>query len=192
MQYVIYYLEEQIPLGKLNMTFPQTTGQCPIYYNHYSSGRPSISSNYRFTSRYQDIADEPLYPFGYGLSYSKFEYSNLSLNKTIITSKQTDSINVSVTIKNNSSIPGFEIVQLYIQDLFGTVVRPVKELKDFQKVFFREYEEKTISFLINLEMLKFFNNDLKYIAEPGEFKVYVGKNSVQNLQASFYYKNNCS
>jgi len=173
------------PCGKLNMSFPQATGQCPIYYNHYSSGRPAIIPNYRFTSRYQDIPDEPFYPFGYGLSYSKFEYSNLALDKTVITSKENDYINASITVKNTTPIPGYEIIQLYIQDLFGSVIRPVKELKDFKKVFFEAYEEKTISFKINLEMLKFLDYDLNLIAEPGEFKVYIGKSSSENLESTF-------
>lgn len=171
------------------MTFPQSTGQCPIYYNHYSSGRPaSIKPNYRFTSRYQDIPASPLYPFGYGLSYSKFEYSNLTLSKDTITSSSNDYIDVSITVKNISDTPGYEIIQLYIQDLFGNVVRPVKELKSFKKIHFKENEEKIISFKITLEMLKFLNNDLNFIVEPGEFKIYVGRNSVENLEATFYYK----
>lgn len=176
------------PSGRLNMTFPQATGQCPIYYNHYSSGRPATIPDYRFTSRYQDIPEEPFYPFGYGLSYSKFEYSNLNLNKTIITSQVNDCIHASITVKNISSIPGYEIIQLYIQDLFGDVIRPVKELKDFKKVFFEAYEEKTISFTITLDMLKFLNHDLNFIAEAGEFKVYIGKNSIENIEKIFYYQ----
>ena len=176
------------PSGRLNMTFPQVTGQSPIYYNHYSSGRPAIIPNYRFTSRYQDIEEKPLYPFGYGLSYSNFEYSNLTLNKTIITSTEKDFIEISVTVKNNSSFSGYEVIQLYIQDLFGSVVRPVKELKDFKKVFFNEHEEKVISFEITLDMLKFYNDNMNFVVEPGEFKVYVGKNSVENLESSFCVK----
>lgn len=173
------------PCGKLNMSFPQASGQCPIYYNHYSTGRPAIIPNYRFTSRYQDIPDAPLYPFGYGLSYSKFEYSNLTLNKTILTSKSEDFIKVSITVKNKSDIPGYEIIQLYIQDLFGDVIRLIKELKDFKKVFFESNEEKILSFDINLDMLKFLDKDLNYIAEPGKFKIYIGSNSEETLETTF-------
>ncbi len=177
------------PSGRLNMTFPQSSGQCPIYYNHYSTGRPAILPNYRFTSRYQDIPVSPFYPFGYGLSYSKFEYSNIFLDKSIITSKCGDYIKASITIKNISNVPGYEIVQLYIQDLFGNVIRPVKELKDFKKVFFDANEQKIITFNINVDMLKFLDHNMNFIAEPGEFKLYIGKNCVDNLEISFTYNN---
>lgn len=173
------------PCGKLNMSFPQASGQCPIYYNHYSTGRPAILPNYRFTSRYQDIPDTPLYPFGYGLSYSNFEYSNLILNKKVLTINSEDFIEATITVKNNSNVSGYEIIQLYTQDLFGKVIRPVKELKAFKKEFFKAKEEKNITFKINIEMLKFLDQNLNYIAEPGEFKIYIGKNSKENLETTF-------
>lgn len=171
------------PSGKLNMSFPQHVGQCPIYYNHYNTGRPHIM-NSRFMSRYQDIPTSPYYPFGYGLSYSKFDYQNIKLDHHFI---NNDTITATVTIKNNSSIPGHEIVQLYIQDIVGSTVRPVKELKGFQKVFFGAHEEKQVSFEIKNDMLKFWNANMNFVAEPGEFKVYIG-NSSTNLLCDTFYK----
>ncbi len=161
------------PSGKLTMSFPQATGQCPIYYNHYNTGRPHIS-NIRFASRYQDIPTESYYPFGYGLSYSKFEYSDLKLSSKKI-SKELPII-VSIKVKNNSSIAGKEVIQLYIQDLVASSVRPVKELKGFKKEYFEPLEEKEITFTITVDMLKFWSEKLEYKVEPGEFKVFVGKN----------------
>lgn len=166
------------PCGKLNMSFPQNSGQCPIYYNHYSTGRPNIVDS-RFTSKYIDIPDKPYYPFGYGLSYSNFKYLNLKLDSTIIS--ESSPINVSVKIKNESNIPGYEIIQVYIQDLFGSIVRPVKELKSFKKMYFQAYEEKEIRFEITTEMLKFWNDKLEFVYEPGEFKVFIGPNSEYDL-----------
>ena len=158
------------------MSFPQATGQCPIYYNHYQTGRPHIS-NIRFASRYQDIPTQSYYPFGYGLSYSKFEYSNLSLSNNQI-SKNT-SLTVSVKVKNNSPLAGKEIIELYIQDLVASCVRPVVELKGFQKIEFNPFEEKQVNFKITIEDLKFWNEKLEYKAELGEFKVLVGPNIEQ-------------
>lgn len=162
------------PSGKLNMSFPQATGQCPIYYNHYNTGRPHIS-NIRFASRYQDIPTDSYYPFGYGLSYSKFEYSDLKISSTKM-SKESP-ITLSVKVKNNKNIAGKEVIQLYIQDLVASNVRPVKELKGFKKVYFEAFEEKEISFEITIDMLKFWNEKLEYKAESGEFKVFVGTNA---------------
>lgn len=173
------------PSGKLVMSFPQNAGQCPIYYNGYSTGRPH-TYNFKYLSRYQDIPTKSLYPFGYGLSYCKFKYSNLNLDKKILT-QQADTINVTVKVENQSNYEGDEVVQLYIQDLFGNVVRPVKELKAFQKVHFKAYETKTIEFKINLEMLKFYNYELEYIVEEGQFKVFIGGNSEDVLEDEFCY-----
>lgn len=166
------------PCGKLILSFPQNSGQCPIYYNHYSTGRPNIV-NSRFTSKYIDIPDKPYYPFGYGLSYSNFKYLNLKLDSTLIS--ESSPINASVKIKNESNIPGYEIIQVYIQDLFGSIVRPVKELKSFKKVYFQAYEEKEIKFEITTEMLKFWNDKLEFVYEPGEFKIFIGPNSEYDL-----------
>ena len=173
------------PSGKLTMSFPQNVGQCPIYYNHYNTGRPH---NYegRYLSRYQDIPTESFYPFGYGLSYCKFEYKNLKLDKTEI--DENEKINVTVEIENKSDFEGYEVVQMYIQDLFGSVVRPVKELKGFKKVYFKAYETKKVEFEITMEMLKFWNERLEFKEEKGDFKVYVGGNSMEVLEGRFKIK----
>lgn len=176
---------EANPSGRLTMSFPQATGQCPIYYNHYSTGRPHIA-NLRYVSRYQDIPTESYYPFGYGLSYSKFIYSNLKLSSEKMSNGSK--IIVSVTVKNDSNIPGKEVVQLYIQDLFASVVRPVKELKAFKKEYFSAFEEKYIEFEISEEMIKFWNEKLNYNVEGGEFKVFVGPNSRDTLEEVFEFE----
>ena len=171
------------PSGRLNITFPQSVGQCPIYYNHYNTGRPHIA-NSRFMSRYQDIPTEPYYPFGYGLSYSKFEYYDLHLSSNTIGINTP--ITVTLKVKNTSDIAGYEVIQLYIQDLVGSTVRPVKELKGFQKIHFNPQEEKEITFTITDEMLKFWNDKMEFVSEPGEFKVYVGRNSSDTLCDVFF------
>lgn len=173
------------PSGKLTMSFPQTTGQCPIYYNHYNTGRP-YKSNVRYVSRYQDIPTESFYHFGYGLSYSKFTYSCLKLSSKILTCNSK--ITVSVKIKNDSKVKGEEVVQLYIQDLVASVVRPVKELKAFKKISFLPNEEKEIFFDIREEMLKYWNENLEFDSEDGEFKVFVGTSSENVLTDTFYLK----
>lgn len=170
------------PSGKLTMSFPQATGQCPIYYNHYHTGRPHMS-NIRFASRYQDIPTESYYSFGYGLSYSKFEYSDLKISDSKIT--DNSSIIVSVKVKNNSKVGGKEVIQLYIQDLVASSVRPVRELKGFKKEYFKAFEEKLITFEITVDMLKFWSEKLQYKAEQGEFKVFVGPNAREGKEAIF-------
>lgn len=172
------------PSGKLVMSFPQNVGQCPIYYNHYSTGRPHVN-DLRYLSRYQDIPTESFYPFGYGLSYCKFVYRNLKLDKNEM--QGDEKILVNIEIENQSNCEGYETIQMYIQDLYGSVVRPVKELKSFKKVFFKPLETKKIQFEINMEMLKFWNNDLEYVAEKGEFKVFIGGNSADTLEEKFLY-----
>ncbi len=174
------------PSGKLTMSFPQNAGQCPIYYNHYNTGRPN-TKEYRYESRYLDIPTESFYPFGYGLSYSKFVYSNLTLSSKIVS--EDSNIIVTVNVKNESNYAGKEIIQLYIQDLVSSVVRPIKELKAFKKVYFKPYEEKTITFEITNDMLKFYNEHLDYIVEVGEFKIYIGSNSVDTIEDTFEYVN---
>lgn len=172
------------PSGKLTMSFPQATGQCPIYYNHYHTGRPHIN-NVRYVSRYQDIPTESYYPFGYGLSYSKFIYSDLKISSNKITKDAP--ITVSVKVKNNSNIPGKEVIQLYIQDLVGSIVRPIKELKAFRKEYLKAFEEKEVTFKIDVEMLKFWNEKLEYKVEKGEFKVFLGPNSEDTMEEKFEY-----
>ena len=172
------------PSGKLTMSFPQATGQCPIYYNHYNTGRPHIE-DIRFASRYQDIPTESYYAFGYGLSYSNFEYSDLRISNNKM--DKNSSITVTVKVKNNSNMLGKEVIQLYLQDLVASVVRPTKELKGFKKVCFKPFEEKEISFEITPEMLKFWNEKMEYKAQIGEFKVFVGPNSRDTKEEVFEY-----
>lgn len=173
------------PSGRLTMSFPQATGQCPIYYNHYNTGRPH-NSNIRYVSRYQDIPTESYYPFGYGLSYSNFEYSDLKLSSEEI--KEDEPLIVSIKVKNNSKVEGEEVVQLYLQDLVASSVRPVRELKDFKKVYFKAFEEKTIAFKLTVQQLKFWNERLDFKVEQGEFKVFVGPNSREGNEVIFSYK----
>ncbi|MBE0538839.1 MAG: beta-glucosidase BglX [Ignavibacterium sp.] len=170
------------PSGKLPVTFPRTVGQVPIYYNHKNTGRPGDEKN-RYTSKYLDLPLTPLYPFGYGLSYTKFNYSDLSLSKDKISSN--DQLKININVKNIGRYDGEEVVQLYIQDLVGSVTRPVKELKRFQKIFLKKGKEKTVEFTISEEDLRFTTADMKFKSERGLFKVYVGTNSVDVLENKF-------
>jgi len=165
------------PSGKLTATFPQNVGQIPIYYNHKNTGRPLPEGKWfqKFRSNYLDVSNEPLYPFGYGLSYTKFEYGDLKLSTT--QAKGNQSVTASITLKNTGKYDGSEVIQLYIRDLVGSVTRPVKELKGFQKITIKAGESKTVTFAITPEELKFYNADLKYDWEPGEFVMMVGGNS---------------
>jgi beta-glucosidase len=175
------------PSGKLPMTFPRSVGQLPIFYNHKSTGRPDPESDKDvvFWSHYSDEKHTPLYPFGYGLSYSKFEYSNLKLDKTSFS--ESENIVVSVNVKNNSKVAGKEIVQLYIRDLVGSFTRPVKELKGFEMVELKPFETKTIQFIINKKTIEFYTANSKWEAEPGDFKVFVGGDSETTTEANFQY-----
>ena len=173
------------PSGKLSATFPQNVGQVPIYYSHKNTGRPMANGEWfkKFTSNYLDVTNEPLYPFGFGLSYTTFDISAPKLDKT--TMSVDGSITVSVTVKNTGNRDGAEVVQLYIRDLVGTITRPVKELKGFQKVMLKAGETKEVSFILNNERLKFYNANLEYVSEPGEFKVFVGNSSSNVKEANF-------
>ena len=164
------------PSGKLPISFPGTEGQIPIYYNHYNTGRPATSDSDRFyRSAYTDLSIYPKYEFGYGLSYTTFQYSGLVLSKKKI--KGNEKIEVTMKISNNGKYTGEEVVQLYIRDRVGAVVRPVKELKDFQKIKLQPGESKTLNFAIDKEKLSFFNDKLQWIAEPGEFDLMIGSSS---------------
>ncbi len=165
------------PSGKLTMTFPQNVGQIPIYYNHKNTGRPQAEGQpgQKFRSNYLDVSNDPLYPFGYGLSYTTFSYGNLLLNKVSI--KPNETLQVKVQLTNTGKFDGEEVVQLYIRDIYATVSQPVKKLKAFQKVMLKAGETRDIIFNVSVEDLKFFNSDLKWVAEPGEFRVMVGGNS---------------
>lgn len=168
------------PGGKLPMSFPRTEGQIPVYYNHYNTGRPAKNNTDRnYVSAYIDLDNDPKYPFGYGLSYTDFKYSDMVLSSTSLTGNQT--LNISVTISNTGKYDGEEVVQLYIRDLYGKVVRPVKELKGFQKVFIKKGESKKVDFKLTPEDLKFFDDELKFDWEGGEFDIMVGTSS-QNVQ----------
>lgn len=165
------------PSGKLPMTFPKHVGQIPLYYNHKNTGRPLAEGQWfqKFRSNYLDIPNEPVYPFGFGLSYTTFEYGNMQLSNTSLKGNQT--LKASVTVTNKGKYDGEEVVQLYIRDLVGTVTRPVKELKGFQKVMIKAGETKKVEFNIGTEDLKFFNSNLKYDWEAGDFEIMIGTNS---------------
>ena len=173
------------PSGKLPMTFPREVGQVPIYYNHFSTGRPAKDENStNYVSAYIDLKNSPKFPFGYGLSYTTFEYSGLKLSSNKIKSNET--IKVSFQLKNTGKVAGEEVVQLYLKDKFGSVVRPVLELKDFQKLKLNAGESKTIEFIIDKEKLSFYNNKLEWVAEPGDFEVMIGASSADiKLKSDF-------
>ncbi|HET6767387.1 MAG TPA: beta-glucosidase BglX, partial [Chitinophagaceae bacterium] len=164
------------PSGKLPMSFPGTEGQIPIYYNYYNTGRPATSDSDRFyRSAYIDFSIYPKFSFGYGLSYTNFSYSTVTLSSKTLKGNQKLTANVMVT--NTGKYDGTEVVQLYIRDMVGSVVRPVKELKGFQKIILKAGESKTVSFTITTEDLKFYNNNLKYDWETGEFEIMIGTSS---------------
>jgi beta-glucosidase len=172
------------PSGKLPMSFPRTEGQIPIYYNHFSTGRPSINEDKVYKSAYIDLPNSPKFPFGYGLSYTTFSYGDLKLSKTKM--KDTETLEVSMILTNTGKFAGEEVVQLYLQDKFGSVVRPIIELKDFQKVRLQPGETKTLTFVIDNEKLAFYNQALEFKSEPGEFNLMIGSSSSDiRLSASF-------
>ncbi|KOP37646.1 beta-glucosidase [Flavobacterium sp. WLB] len=173
------------PSGKLPITFPREVGQIPIYYNHFSTGRPAKNEDSKnYVSAYIDLKNSPKFPFGYGLSYTKFDYSGLKLSSTKIKSSET--IKVSFQLSNVGKVAGEEVVQLYLKDKFGSVVRPVLELRDFQKVKLNAGETKTIEFTIDKEKLSFYNDKLEWTAEPGDFEVLIGASSADiKLKSDF-------
>ncbi len=174
------------PNGKLPMSFPRNVGQVPIYYNHKSTGRPYLGLSdpeQKYKSRYTDVDNSPLFSFGFGLSYTNFDYSKITLSSDKI--KFNEKLKISVDVKNTGDFDGQEVVQLYIRDLVGSVTRPVKELKGFEKVSLKKGETKTVSFEISSDDLKFYNLDMKYAAEAGKFDVFVGGNSDTNRKVSF-------
>lgn len=177
------------PSGRLTVSFPYHVGQEPLYYSQFATGRPAKESSHsgRFVSRYLDSPNEALFPFGYGLSYHKASYTNLTLDHTTLSKSDAEkpTIQVSITVTNLSDISGTETVQLYIRDLVGSVVRPVLELKAFHQVTLDAHETQTVKFAINEEMLRYYTKDYTYQSEPGNFKVFVGPNSRDLLEASF-------
>lgn len=174
------------PSGKITATFPRSVGQIPIYYNHKNTGRPFDGTGFpKFKSNYLDESNDPLYPFGYGLSYTKFEYSPVMLSKTNL--KGNETLTATVTLSNTGKYAGEEVVQLYITDPVASVTRSVKDLKGFQKIMLQPGESKDISFQITTEQLSFFNSDLKKVWEPGKFIVRIGTNSAQLQSAELQW-----
>lgn len=174
------------PSGKLPMTFPRNVGQIPLYYNHKNTGRPYLGPTdpeQKYKSRYTDVDNSPLYPFGYGLSYTKFAYSNLRLSSGTING--TGKLKVSIDVANTGNFDGEEVVQLYVKDVVGSVTRPVKELKGFNKILLKKGEKKTVEFDIAADDLRFYNIDMKFVAEPGDFEVTVGGDSASGLTGKF-------
>ena len=173
------------PSGKLTTSFPRNVGQIPIYYSHKNTGRPEneVDKFEKFRSVYLDVPNSPLYPFGYGLSYTTFNYDDIHLNSNSVKGNQP--MTASVTVTNTGKYDGKEVVQLYTRQMVGSITRPVKELKGFQKIFLKAGESKTVTFTISVNDLKFYNSDLKYVAEPGDFKIFIGGNSRDVKEASF-------
>ncbi len=174
------------PNGKLPMSFPRKVGQLPLYYNHKNTGRPYLGPTdpeQKYKSQYTDVGNSPLYPFGFGLSYTTFEYSNFKLSSNKI--KFGEKLKISVEVKNTGNYEGQEVVQLYVRDLVGSVTRPVKELKGFEKINLKKGETKTVSFEISSEDLKFYTIEMKNEAEAGSFEVFVGGNSDTDRKANF-------
>jgi beta-glucosidase len=168
---------DKAPSGKLSFTMPKSVGQIPLYYNHLNTGRPLEKGKWftKFKSNYLDIDNDPLYPFGYGLSYTTFRYGEPRIDRTTMTAD--GAVKVSVDVTNTGSCDGCEIVQLYIRDLVASISRPVEELKDFSRIHLAKGETKTVTFTITADKLKFYNSNLRLVCEPGEFEVMVGPNS---------------
>ncbi|TGE25878.1 beta-glucosidase BglX [Hymenobacter aquaticus] len=175
------------PSGKLTATFPQSVGQVPLYYNHKTTGRPFDPQDRlaKYKSRYLDVSNEPLFPFGFGLSYTTFSYSKPTLSTPTLSASGT--LDVSVTVKNTGNYDGEEVAQLYLRDVVGSVTRPVRELKSFQKVLLKKGESRMLTFRLTPEDLKFYNQNLQWVAEPGDFQVFVGSNSRDTQEASFRF-----
>jgi beta-glucosidase len=173
------------PSAKITMTFPRNTGQIPVFYNSKNTSRPVEPENpqQKYKSRYLDISNEPLYPFGYGLSYTSFRYSDIKLNKTSFNS--TDKIIASVDITNTGSYDGEEVVQLYVRDLVGEVTRPVKELKGFQKLMIRKGETKTVTFSLTPKELSYYHINMTYDWDPGTFELFIGTSSADTKSVKF-------
>ncbi|MCL4141324.1 UNVERIFIED_CONTAM: hypothetical protein GTU68_014126 [Idotea baltica] len=179
------------PSGKLTATFPMNVGQVPIYYNHKNTGRPlgnKVGKFEKFKSNYLDVKNEPLFPFGYGLSYTTFSYGDVALSAKEMST--TDKITASVIVTNTGDYDGKEVVQLYIRDKVGSVTRPVKELKGFKKIFLKKGESKTVRFTISIDDLKFYNSELNLVAEPGDFEIAIAGSSDFEFKNEFSLKIN--
>lgn len=171
------------PSGKLPMSFPRNVGQCPIYYNNYSTGRPTNVDKNVFWSHFSDVEKTPQFPFGFGLSYTTFEYKNLKINKAAFA--KGESVEVSVEITNTGNYDGKEVAQLYVQDVAASLARPVKELKGFELINLKKGETKTVTFILTDKELGFFDNDGNYLVEAGTFKIMVGGSSDKGLESNF-------
>ncbi|WP_064094060.1 glycoside hydrolase family 3 N-terminal domain-containing protein [Rossellomorea aquimaris] len=176
---------DENPSGRLSMSFPFSVGQVPVYYNHFNTGRPkgAPDAQVRYVSQYLDIPNDPLFPFGFGLGYTSFFYSEMAISEEVMTPDQP--ITVSVTVTNNGSREGEETVQLYIRDVSGEVVRPLKELKDFEKVVLEPGESKKLTFTLTEPQLRYHHSDLQFESDPGKFIAYVGPNSKEGTEQSF-------
>jgi beta-glucosidase len=170
------------PGGKLPVTWPRAVGQVPIYYNHMNTGRPPEPNN-RYTSKYLDVPWTPQFPFGYGLSYTKFRITNLQVTPRVRLNGAK--LNVSVDVENLGKRPGDEVVQLYIRDVAASMTRPVKELKGFQRVTLQPGEKRRVEFVLTSEQLGFWNREMRFVVEPGEFKLMVGSSSEDVIESSF-------
>jgi beta-glucosidase len=162
------------PSGKLTTTFPMSVGQIPLYYNHLNTGRPMDPRN-KFTSKYLDLPNDPVYPFGYGLSYTTFSYGDIKLSKTQL--KGDEKLTATITVTNTGKVAGEEVVQLYVRDPVASISRPVKELKNFKKIMLQPGEKKNVSIEVTTDDLMFYNSELKHVWEPGKFIIYMGTNS---------------
>lgn len=176
------------PSGKLTATFPKNVGQIPLYYASKNTGRPLLEGRWfeKFRSNYLDVDNDPLYPFGYGLSYTTFEYGPVTLDKTEIA--EGGSVKAEVAVTNTGAVAGKEVVQMYLQDVVGTTTRPVRELKGFEKISLEPGETKTVTFEITPELMSYYNSELDFVAEPGEFRVFIGSDSRTKNAASFILK----
>ena len=174
------------PSGKLTVTMPRNVGQIPIYYNHLNTGRPNPQWFTKFTTNYLDVPNDPLFPFGYGLSYTTFEYSPLTLSSNTMTTG--GNITATVTVTNTGAMVGTEVVQLYIRDMVGSIARPVQELKGFERITLKPGESRRVTFTINADLLKFYDKDLHHVCEPGDFDVMVGTDSHHVQHQSFTLK----
>lgn len=174
-----------VPSGKLTTTFPQNEGQIPLYYNHKNTGRPLAEGRWfeKFRSNYIDVSNDPLYPFGYGLSYTTFSYSDMKLSNSKMDAN--GNITASIVVKNTGNYDADEVVQLYIRDVVGSITRPVKELKGFKRIHLKKGESQVVEFTITPEMLKFYDYDLNYVCEPGDFDVMIGPNSKDVTKLGF-------
>ena len=174
------------PSGKLTVTMPRSVGQIPIYYNHLNTGRPNPKWFTKFTTNYLDVPNDPLFPFGYGLSYTTFEYSPMTLSSDAMTT--SGKITASVNVTNTGAVEGTEVVQFYIRDMVGSIARPVQELKGFERISLKPGESRTVTFTIDAELLKFYNKDLEFVCEPGQFEAMIGPNSRDVQRKTFTLK----